>query len=68
MAMTEATFVEWLVDDGAVVADGQPLYSVETDKVESEVPSPAAGTLHQAAEPGEVYPVGTEIGTLDVPD
>lgn len=66
MAITEATFVEWLVEDGAVVEDGQALYAVETEKVETEVPAAVRGVLHQAATMDTVYPVGTEIGTIDV--
>jgi 2-oxoglutarate dehydrogenase E2 component (dihydrolipoamide succinyltransferase) len=67
LAAIEATFVEWLVEDGATVTEGQPLYVVETDKVENEVPSPANGVLrHGAAENGETYTVSTEIGSIDV--
>jgi pyruvate/2-oxoglutarate dehydrogenase complex dihydrolipoamide acyltransferase (E2) component len=66
LAMTEATFVEWLVEEGAIVSDGQALYLVETDKVETEVPAIVGGMVHQAATPGEVYAVGTEIGRIDV--
>jgi len=66
LAMTEGTLVGWLVGDGDVVADGQALYLVETDKVETEVPSATAGVVHPTAVPGEVYPVGTELGWIDV--
>ena len=67
MATTEVTFLEWLVEDGQTVAEEQPLYVVATDKVENEVGAPAAGTLrHGTAEPEEVYPVGTEIATIEV--
>ena len=66
LAMTEGTLVEWLVADGDDVVDGQPLYVVETDKVETEVPSATAGVVHPTAVPGEVYPVGTELGWIDV--
>ena len=43
MAMTEGTLVEWLVSDGDDVVDGQPIYVVETDKVETEVPAGRRG-------------------------
>ena len=68
MAMTEGTLVEWLVADGEVVADGQALYVAETDKVETEVPAGASGVVHPTAPPGDVYPVGAEIGWIDVVD
>lgn len=68
MAITEAAFIEWLVEDGATVAESQPIYSVETDKVEVEIESPAAGVLrHGIAEEDEVYEVGTEIGHIECP-
>jgi pyruvate/2-oxoglutarate dehydrogenase complex dihydrolipoamide acyltransferase (E2) component len=66
MAATEATFIEWLVDDGATVAEGHPIYSVATDKVETEVESPAAGLLRHGEAEGEVdYEVGTQLGTIE---
>ena len=67
MAVTEATLVEWLVADGEPVADGQALYVAETEKVETEVPSGAAGVVHPVAAPGAVYTVGTELGWIEVP-
>lgn len=67
MATIEATFVAWLVDDGQSVALEQPIYTVATDKVETEVPAPAAGVLrYGAAEPETIYPVGTQLATIEV--
>lgn len=63
--MEEGTLTEWLVEDGAPVTAGEPLYLLETDKVENEIEAPATGLLRQAATAGEVYPVGTEIGTIE---
>jgi pyruvate/2-oxoglutarate dehydrogenase complex dihydrolipoamide acyltransferase (E2) component len=64
--MEEGTLTEWLVDDGATVAAGDPLYSLESDKVENEIAAPAGGVLRrQTAIAGETYPVGTEIGTIE---
>lgn len=66
MAAEEAIFVEWLVSDGADVSEGQPIYSVSTDKVEVEVEAAATGVLrHGTAEPEETYPVGTEVGFIE---
>jgi 2-oxoglutarate dehydrogenase E2 component (dihydrolipoamide succinyltransferase) len=64
MEMTEATLVEWLVDDGAHVVQDQPIYLLETDKVTSEVSAPIAGMLRHIGEKGETYPVGGLIGDL----
>jgi 2-oxoglutarate dehydrogenase E2 component (dihydrolipoamide succinyltransferase) len=41
----EATINKWLVKEGAVVNEEDPIVEVATDKVDSEVPSPATGTL-----------------------
>jgi 2-oxoglutarate dehydrogenase E2 component (dihydrolipoamide succinyltransferase) len=67
LAAIEATFVEWLVGDGERVVQDQPLYVVETDKVETEVPSPSSGVLrHGVAEDGETYPVATMLGLIEL--
>lgn len=63
--MTEGTLVEWLVEDGAQVSAGDPLYLIETDKTESEIEAPATGILHIEAEPGDVLEVGTPIGEIE---
>jgi len=64
MAMTEGTLVQWAVADGDAVAVGQTLYLLETDKVENEVESPAAGTIRLVAAEGETYPVGTVVAEI----
>jgi len=64
VSMTEGTLVEWLVADGDQVAEGQPLYLIETDKVENEVAATASGTIHITGEAGETYPVGESIGEI----
>lgn len=64
MSMTEGTLTEWLVDDGASVEKGEPLYSLELDKSVQEIESPASGTLKQIGEEGETYEVGTLIGEI----
>lgn len=65
MSSTEGTLAEWLVDDGAEIVEGQPIYSLETDKSVQEIEAPASGTLTQKATAGEIYPVGTEIGEIN---
>lgn len=64
MSTTEGTLVEWLVDDGASVEEGQPIYALETDKSVQEIEAPESGRLTQKAAAGETYPVGTEIGEI----
>ena len=64
MEMTEATLAGWLVADGTVVAQDQPIYELETDKVSTEITAPVAGVLRQSGIVGRVYPVGEVIGEL----
>jgi pyruvate/2-oxoglutarate dehydrogenase complex dihydrolipoamide acyltransferase (E2) component len=64
MSMTEATIVEWLVADGDSVQEGQPLYLLETDKTENEVPSPVAGVITLIGTVDETYEVGTVIAEI----
>ena len=64
MEMTEAVLARWLVNDGDVVAKGQPLYEMETDKVTTEIESPVAGRLHYLAEPGLTYAVGDPLAEV----
>ncbi|MCV7194483.1 biotin-requiring enzyme family protein [Mycolicibacterium brumae] len=65
VTMTEGTFSGWLAPDGAQVDEGEDLYTVGTDKVETDIPSPCAGVLrHGDVADGETYPVGTVLGTV----
>jgi pyruvate dehydrogenase E2 component (dihydrolipoamide acetyltransferase)/2-oxoglutarate dehydrogenase E2 component (dihydrolipoamide succinyltransferase) len=65
MEMTEAVLARWLAADGAVVEKGQPLYEMETDKVTTEIESPAGGRLRRIAEEGVTYPVGDPVAELE---
>ena len=65
MEMTEALLSRWLVKDGETVQKDQPIYEIETEKVESEVVAPDRGKLNQIALAGETYEVGTLLGHLD---
>jgi pyruvate/2-oxoglutarate dehydrogenase complex dihydrolipoamide acyltransferase (E2) component len=64
MEMTEATLARWVAEDGAEVAQDQPIYLLETDKVESEIGAPRAGVLRRIGVEGRTYPVGEVIGVL----
>ena len=65
MSTTDGTLAEWLVKDGAFVEEGQPIYSLETDKSVQDIESPASGKLTQKVPEGETYEVGTEIGEIN---
>ena len=62
--MNEATLSQWLIADGAQVAAGEPLYSIESEKSVEEIESPASGTLKIMATVGETYPVGTVLAEI----
>jgi pyruvate/2-oxoglutarate dehydrogenase complex dihydrolipoamide acyltransferase (E2) component len=64
-SMSEGTLSEWLVADGTAVREGQPIYSLESEKSVQEVEAPAAGTLKIIGVAGEVYPVGALVARID---
>jgi pyruvate/2-oxoglutarate dehydrogenase complex dihydrolipoamide acyltransferase (E2) component len=65
IAISEATLVEVLVEDGANVDEGDPLFVIETEKVESEIQAGASGTVHWTGMVGSAYDVGAEIGVIE---
>jgi pyruvate/2-oxoglutarate dehydrogenase complex dihydrolipoamide acyltransferase (E2) component len=67
IAVSEATLVDVLVTDGQPVSEGHPLFVIETEKVETEIPAGASGTVHWTGEIGTVYDIGAEIGSIQVP-
>ena len=65
MSATEMTLSEWMFGDGETVQQGETLYTVETDKSTNEIEAQASGVLRVIGVEGEVYPVGTLIGTIE---
>jgi pyruvate/2-oxoglutarate dehydrogenase complex dihydrolipoamide acyltransferase (E2) component len=63
-SMNEGIVARWLIEDGAAVTQGQPLYELESEKSLQDVESPATGTLKIIAQTGETYPVGTVLGQI----
>jgi pyruvate/2-oxoglutarate dehydrogenase complex dihydrolipoamide acyltransferase (E2) component len=64
-SMTEGVLAEWLVPDGAAVNEGDPLFTLESEKSANEVEAPATGILRAKGVPGETYEVGTVIGVIE---
>src|SRR6187431_1025582 len=63
--VTEGTITQWFKQVGDTVAADEPLFEVSTDKVDTEVPSPVAGTLTEIRVPeGETVDVGTVIAVV----
>jgi len=60
----ECVLQEWLVQDGAEVTAGQPLFSVETGKAVQEIEAPASGRLSILRASEQTYPIGTVVGLL----
>jgi len=64
MGMAEGSIVEWLVAEGAQVSRDQPLVSIETEKVVTELAAPTAGVVHLVARVGDKVPVETVIAKI----
>jgi pyruvate/2-oxoglutarate dehydrogenase complex dihydrolipoamide acyltransferase (E2) component len=62
--MNEGVIAEWLVQDGSAVREGQPIYSIESDKSVQEIESPASGMLRIIGRVGETYQVGAVIAEI----
>ena len=63
--VTEGTITRWFKKVGDAVAADEPLFEVSTDKVDTEVPSPVAGTLTEIrVKEGETVSVGTVIAVV----
>src|SRR5579872_6244634 len=64
-SVTEATIARWLKREGEAVRQDEPLVELETDKVNVEVPSPAAGVLeHIEVQQGGTVSVGSVLGQV----
>lgn len=64
-SMTEGQLTEWLVADGGQAVEGEPLFSLESDKSINEIEAPASGTLRILKQTGEMYDVGTVLGVIE---
>jgi len=63
--VTEGTITKWMKKVGDSVAEDEVLFEVSTDKVDSEVPSPAAGVVTEIlVEEGETVDVGTRLAVI----
>ncbi len=65
-SITEGTITKWLKKPGDTVQRDEPLFEISTDKVDAEIPSPAAGTLKdiKVAE-GTTVQINTVVCTID---
>jgi 2-oxoglutarate dehydrogenase E2 component (dihydrolipoamide succinyltransferase) len=65
VSVSEGTVTKWLKSEGEQVEADEPLLEISTDKVDTEVPSPASGTLTQiVVQEGETVEVGTKLAQI----
>src|SRR3954452_1716867 len=65
-SVTEGTVTRWLKKEGERVEADEPLLEVSTDKVDTEIPSPAAGVVTSIkVQEDETVEVGVELATID---
>jgi len=64
MGMSEGTIVGWAVAEGTLVERDQPLVSIETEKVTTDLPAPSRGYVHMTAKAGDVLAVEKSMGQI----
>ncbi|MGE0640664.1 MAG: 2-oxoglutarate dehydrogenase, E2 component, dihydrolipoamide succinyltransferase [Thermoanaerobaculia bacterium] len=64
-SIAEGTITKWLVKVGDTVERDQPLFEISTDKVDAEIPSPAAGVITEIRnQAGETVPVNQVVAVI----
>ncbi len=64
-SIAEGTIVRWIKKVGDSVDRDEPLFEISTDKVDAEIPSPAAGVLLEiTVKEGETVPVNSVVATI----
>ncbi len=65
VSVSEGTITKWLKREGEQIEADEPLLEISTDKVDTEVPSPASGTVTQIlVQEGETVDVGTKLAQI----
>ena len=60
----DVTLLEWLAEEGTRVRAGDPIFLMETEKVEMEIEDDVDGWIHREDEPGLEAQIGTRIGVI----
>jgi pyruvate dehydrogenase E2 component (dihydrolipoamide acetyltransferase) len=69
VSVSEGTITKWLKSEGEQIAADEALLEISTDKVDTEIPSPASGVVQQIlAQEGETVAVGTKIAVISPGD
>src|SRR5271157_754205 len=62
----EGTVTKWLKKPGDKIERDEPLFEISTDKVDAEIPSPAAGVLKEIkVNEGQTVPIQTVVAVID---
>src|ERR1700694_655163 len=65
-SIVEGTLTKWLKKAGDRVERDEPLFEISTDKVDTEIPSPAAGTLSEIlVEEGKTVGINTGVAKIE---
>jgi pyruvate dehydrogenase E2 component (dihydrolipoamide acetyltransferase) len=69
VSVSEGTITKWLKSEGEQITADEALLEISTDKVDTEIPSPASGVVQQIlAQEGETVAVGTKIAVISPGD
>src|SRR6185295_12198077 len=64
-SIVEGTLTKWLKKPGETVERDEPLFEISTDKVDTEIPSPVAGTLGEIlVQEGTTVGINTVVGRI----
>src|SRR5215472_13249184 len=65
-SIVEGTLTKWLKKPGEHVDRDEPLFEISTDKVDTEIPAPAAGVLKEVlVEEGKTVAISTVVGRIE---
>src|SRR5204862_7960956 len=65
-SIQEGTIVKWLKKVGEAIGRDEPLFEISTDKVDAEIPSPAAGVLKEIkVKEGETVAIKTVVAVIE---
>jgi pyruvate/2-oxoglutarate dehydrogenase complex dihydrolipoamide acyltransferase (E2) component len=68
-SVAEGTIIQWLKREGELVEKDEPLLTINTDKIDVEIPAPGTGILSRIlVREGETVPVGTPLAHIEAAD
>jgi 2-oxoglutarate dehydrogenase E2 component (dihydrolipoamide succinyltransferase) len=64
-SITSGLLSAWLKKDGQIVKDGEPILTLETDKISTEIPAPGTGAIRIQVDAGQEVKIGQVVATID---